>query len=184
MIRTPAAMKNVLVVYYSRSGYTQRVAERLARALDADLEAIRERHGRRGLLGFLRSAVDAMTHREPVIAAPVHDPARYRRVVIGSPVWEASVSAPVRSYLKQHGGRIRRAALFCTCGSSGAEEALAEMAALLQIDEVETLDLHACPTLWLSDAQIDADERERLDAFVTAIRRRRPAPGEAAAARR
>jgi flavodoxin len=41
-------MSRVLVVYFSRTGYTKTVAEGVATRCGADVEAVRERRGRRG----------------------------------------------------------------------------------------------------------------------------------------
>src|SRR5262245_20444151 len=51
----------VLVTYYSRSGHTRRLAERIAQVLGADLEPIVDQRPRAGLLGYLRSG----TRRRP-----------------------------------------------------------------------------------------------------------------------
>jgi hypothetical protein len=45
------AMTDVLVVYFSRTGYTRRMAEEIARTIGADLEEIRDPTKRSGLLG-------------------------------------------------------------------------------------------------------------------------------------
>ena len=89
-----------LVVYHSRSGYTRRVAESLARRLDADLDEIVTAVPRRGPRGYLRCALESMLHLRTGIRAPQHDPAAYGRVVIGGPGGVWGLSSPVP------GGRI------------------------------------------------------------------------------
>ena len=59
----------VLVVYYSRSGVTARVAKALATRLDADVEEVVDRSDRSGPFGFVRSIIAQMTRicgRHPV----------------------------------------------------------------------------------------------------------------------
>lgn len=162
-------MANTLIVYYTRSGFTRRVAERLARMLDADIEAIREKHGRTGVLGFARSLFDVARGRTPAILPCRFDPARYRAVVLGSPVWVGHVSSPVRSYIAAHPGALERAALFCTQGSSGADTALAEMSALRHPD-LDPVASNAAPTLSLCDQEIDAGDESRLVQFAGRVR--------------
>ena len=53
-------MNHVLVVYFSRTGHTRVLAEGIARALGADLEEIRDRTDRTGLLGWLRSGAETV----------------------------------------------------------------------------------------------------------------------------
>jgi len=52
--------KNILVVFYSRSGNTKKVATDIASALGADLEEIVEKKNRQGNLGWLSGGRDAM----------------------------------------------------------------------------------------------------------------------------
>ena len=51
--------RKVIVVYFSRTGYTKRVAEPLATALDATLCPITEPKSRLGLLGYSRCLWEA-----------------------------------------------------------------------------------------------------------------------------
>lgn len=125
----PEAMASrILVVHFSRTGHTRQLAERIARALGADLEAIADRTPRGGMLGFVRSAYEAIRDRRPEIAPPLHDPAAYAMVVIGTPVWSRSASTPVLSYLERHREALRAIAFFCSSGSTGGEHAFERMA--------------------------------------------------------
>src|SRR5512143_1474864 len=118
---------NALVVYFSRSGHTEQVARRVADALHADVEPISEKTSRSGLLGYLRSGFEAATRRIPTIEPPVHDLSSYDLVVIGTPIWNASVSSPVRAFLERNRKNLKRVAFFCTMGGSGSERAFREM---------------------------------------------------------
>jgi flavodoxin len=119
----------ILVVYYSRTGNTRRVAEQLAHWLGCDVEALRDRASRRGIWGALRSAIEATLGTMAWVAPSRHDPATYDLVEVGTPVWTASVSSPVRSYLMRHRLRFRNVAFFCTCGGTGSRRALRQMTA-------------------------------------------------------
>jgi menaquinone-dependent protoporphyrinogen IX oxidase len=177
-------MKKALIVFYSRSGYTRRIAKRLAQALNADIEEIVEAHSRAGAFGFARSIFEALMTRLPRIAPARHDPRAYETVVIGTPVWAAHVSSPVRTYLLQHAVEFRRVGLFCTVGASGAEETLAEMAGLLELENVELAERGRFPTLALTDREIDAQKQDKLDRFVALLQRpkaARRAPAESLA---
>lgn len=129
----------VLVVYYSRTGTTKRVAGSLAATLRGDVEEIIDRTNRSGLLGYLRSGYEAARRRQSAIDRAVHDPATYDLVIIGTPIWNLSVSSPVRSYLQRHRDALRRVAFFCTCGGRGGERAFAQMAEICGAKPVATL---------------------------------------------
>jgi len=120
-------MKRVLIAYYSRSGNTRKVATHLADDLGADLEEIVDPTCRSGMFGYQRSGFQAFFRRLAPIRPPAHDPGAYDLVVVGTPIWDMSVSSPVRSYLRRHRSALPTVALFCTCGGLGSERVFAQM---------------------------------------------------------
>ncbi|WP_430650081.1 flavodoxin family protein, partial [Bradyrhizobium liaoningense] len=78
------ANARILVVYYSRTGTTRKVAQSLSAALSCDSEEITEAGSRKGIFGYLRSAVEARRQIPSRIAATVRDPSLYDLVVIGT----------------------------------------------------------------------------------------------------
>ncbi|WP_157622746.1 flavodoxin family protein [Solimonas soli] len=155
-------MKQNLVVYYSHSGCSRQVAERLAAGLDADLEEIVELHRRRGPLGMARCVIDAWLGREPGIVSPMHSPHAYERVIVGGPVWANHIASPVRSYLSETMEELPRVAFFCCCGRDGAH-ALGDMASLS--------DCTPEATLMMLDREIQAGDFAKLDDFVARLRK-------------
>ncbi len=129
----------ILVVYYTRTGTTQQLARWIAAALDADLDRIVERTKRAGVLGYLRSGWEASLQRIVPIDPPVRDPTQYDLVIVGTPIWSASVSSPVRSYLEAHRNELRTVAFFCTEGGRGDQRAFAQMADLCGVAPIATL---------------------------------------------
>lgn len=150
-----------LVVYYSRSGHTKNVAERIASALGADLEAVVDRTQRSGVLGYLRSGFEAFFDRPVEIAPTMFSPASYDLVIIGTPIWNMSVSSPIRAYLLRHRGALPNVAWFCTCGSSRAERVFGQMERLCG--------KRATATLRLREGEID-DAAPAIERFVVQIR--------------
>jgi flavodoxin len=117
-----------LVVYYSKSGNTRRVAAEIAKALGGDTEEIVEVGAKReGILGFLRSGRDGMRGRSSQIEPAKRRAAEYDLVVIGSPVWGWNLVPAVRSYLDATDLRGKPVALFCTMGSGGEKKTFASM---------------------------------------------------------
>lgn len=155
-------MTRILVVYHSRSGRTRRVARTLAGRLAADVEEIRIVQPLEGLLGYAMCAIEAIVGLAPALRPTTKDPASYDLVVVGTPVWFWSPSSPIRSWLEQHPLKGRRFAFFCTMGGSGAPHALATMKQLAGGRPVATLAL--------TDDEIDASARAKLDAFVGELR--------------
>jgi len=120
-----------LVVFYSRSGTTRRIAQALAEALKCDLEEITEPRPRTGFLGYIRSLLEARRKRPSIIAPKIYDVSSYDLVVIGTPVWAWSVSSPVLAYLIATARQLPEVAFFCTLGASGSESAFAQMTAIV-----------------------------------------------------
>jgi len=129
----------ILVVYYTRTGTTQQLARWIAAALDGDLERIVDRTKRTGVLGYLRSGYEAGLQRMAPIDPPVRDPTQYDLVVVGTPIWNASVSSPVRSYLEAHRNELRKVAFFATCGGRGDRRTFAQMSELSGAAPITTL---------------------------------------------
>ncbi len=154
---------NVLVVYFSRSGHTRRVAAALARALRADLEEIRDRADRQGVTGYLRCELETILGVTSAIERPRRDPSRYDLVVVGGPVWMASVSTPVRTFLWLERERLPHVAFFATLGGVGSDRAFGQMRKLAGKAPLATLAVR--------EGQLaDGAPAERVRAFADALR--------------
>ncbi|OGA98435.1 MAG: hypothetical protein A3E25_18685 [Burkholderiales bacterium RIFCSPHIGHO2_12_FULL_69_20] len=145
-------MKRILVVCYSRTGRTRRVAEAIALQCDADLDGIKDRVPRQGQLGYLRSALQALLHTTPWIQPARRPVGDYSLVIIGTPVWGWNMASPVRSYLSRYADRCRRVAFFCTCGGAGADKVLADLQRLSGKRALATL---ALPRQVIDHGQFD-----------------------------
>src|SRR5436305_6458721 len=121
--------EKILVVHYSRTGHTRRVAQEIAATLRANIEEIVDPENRLGLLGYLRSGRQAFFGQEADIREPLKDPAGYDLVIVGTPVWNWSLSAPVRAYLARRQQRCARTAVasFLTEGGSGEQRVFRQM---------------------------------------------------------
>lgn len=108
-----------LVAYYSRTGNTRKIAVELAAKLNADVEEIIDSKSRDGAMGYILAGRDSLFGRPAAIKQPSRDPSLYDLVVVGTPVWAFTVSAPVKTYLKQNQGKFKNVAFYLTCGSVG-----------------------------------------------------------------
>lgn len=152
-------MKSCLVVYYSRTGITQAVAQTIAAACGCDVEPIRDVRPRAGLPGYLRCCHEALAKKTPPIAPTTRNPGDYELVILGAPVWVGRLSAPMRSYLDANAARLPAVAAFCTMGGSGGDRLLDEIAALCGKPLVARLAL--------TDRDIGAGlDRDRIAQFV------------------
>lgn len=150
-----------LVVWYSNTGTTTLVAERIARALEADLEAIEETKPRPKLVvdgqpspeggrAMPAASFAALLGRGSAIRDCRKDPAEYDLVVVGTPVWVRALTPAVRTYLKRHRNSLGRVAFFCTGGEPEKARVFGQMRRLARKEPVATLAVKA------DDAKTDA----------------------------
>ena len=156
------AGQRTLLVFYSRSGTTRTVAKALSERLKCDLEEIVEPISRAGVLGYLRTVVEARSKRASQIAPIQRDVASYDLVIVGTPVFAWSVSPPVRAYLTATAGRLPEVAFFATLGGAGSERTFAQMEAIVgkkprAVCAITARDLAS------------GNHRERLSAFADAL---------------
>ncbi len=118
-------MKKALVAYFSASGVTAKLAERLADAIGADLSEIepKARYTSADLdwrNKQSRSSVE-MNDRScrPEINRTVDDMAQYDVVFVGFPIWWYREPSVIDSFLSAYDFTGRKIVLFATSGSSG-----------------------------------------------------------------
>lgn len=113
-----------LVIYYSRSGKTKSIAERIARATGADLEEILEveRHE-----SYARSAIDAVLKRKPALRPLGRALDDYDLIFIGTPIWRMNAVPAIQALLSTQSWEARAIALFCTMGGMGDKKAFRTM---------------------------------------------------------
>lgn len=98
----PVNPGKILVVYYSRTGTTKKVAQDIASKLKADIEEIIDKKDRSGLAGLEACDKDAKSEKLTELAEMKTNPKDYDLIIIGTPVWDSTVSTPVRTYLVKY----------------------------------------------------------------------------------
>lgn len=146
----------VLIVFFSRTGTTRLLAEAIARATQGDLEELRERRSRRGVIGWLRSGYEGTYHKAAETLPLRRDVSAYDLIFLGSPTWSQSLASPVRGFLERNRGRLANAALFATCAVRGSEQVLAQMTELLPEPPLARLsilegDVRRGPAVWVGE---------------------------------
>jgi flavodoxin len=107
-----------LVVYYSLTGRTEKVADKIVSKLKSDVEKIIDKKKRKGLFGFLFAGRDAFRERLTEIEKPSKDPSKYDLVILGTPVWAGNMTPALRTYLNLFKGGFKKLAFFTTSGGS------------------------------------------------------------------
>ena len=117
-----------LVVYYSRTNITKKLAEDIASQTDADIEQIQPKNvNYQGKIGYARGGKDAISAKIIDLEDLKYDPAEYDIVYLGAPVWASRAANPLISYLKQNEGKFTNVKFFATAGGSGFESTFKQM---------------------------------------------------------
>jgi flavodoxin len=152
-----------LVVYYSRSGNTRRVAEMIAQRMGADVQELVDRRTRKGLMGWLRSGRDAIKGESAELEPLSFQPREYDLIVLGTPVWASHPAPATRTFLTSQDLSGKKVALFCTMNAQGGEKTCAVMKELLAGAEL-------AGTLAVAMKKRSADQiRERIDDWATQL---------------
>lgn len=89
-----------LVVYYSKTGTTQKVAQALIEGKDCDADELK---------------YDEKTKE----IRHLYDPSDYDRVVLLAPVWAFALAEPMKKYVVNQKSKIKEYDLIVTCGGLG-----------------------------------------------------------------
>jgi flavodoxin len=108
-----------LIVYYSRTGLSKRLAEALRAKLGCDIDNVR--YAGRDKVSFAAAGLEAVRKATSAFAGDAHDASKYDRIFFISPVWAGSLATPIRSYMAANKDKIKAYALLATCGGSGLE---------------------------------------------------------------
>ena len=115
-----------LVVYYSRTGNTKYVAEKIAELLNGVISEITDKKNRKGKLNFLKSGYESI--REKLTEIEVNKKIdEYDFVIVGSPVWAGKIPPAIRTFLVKNDFASKKIAFFVTVGGDKSQKALNAM---------------------------------------------------------
>jgi hypothetical protein len=159
-------MESRLVVFYSRTGNTRKLANILAERLNADIEEVEDTTGRSGPIGWLKAGRDAGRKSLTKLKPLSKNPADYDIVVVCSPIWNDTISTPIRTYLIERRNQIKQAALLVN-GFTDDNSAITHMTEILRESPVATLRL-------LAKQEVESDNyMEKLEGFMKRIESRK-----------
>jgi flavodoxin len=153
----------ILVVYYSKSGVTERVAKEIAAKMNADIEKIIDKKSRKGLFGWIFGARDAKKKIPTEIVTTEKDPAKYDIVIVGTPIWAWDMVPAVRTYIEQNKSKLKDTAVFTTAGNTKSERIVASMEELTGKRAIASTDFCSKE---LKDSQI---YDTKISAFIKSI---------------
>jgi len=130
-----------LLVYYSRTGTTKKVAEKISSILKCEnLEIIAERD-RKGIAGYIISGKEAIAKKITAIKKIEKNLSDFELIIIGTPIWGGNISSPIRTVLEEYKNKFKKIAFFATQGGNGAERAFSEMEKITGLKPLSTMTL-------------------------------------------
>ena len=122
--------KKALVVFYSRTGNTKKVAEDIAAALNADVEQLVDKKDRSGMMGWLKSGKDASKEKLADIDTVKYDPSKYEMVRLGTPIWVGNMTPALRTYITNNKQSFKSISVFTTSGGSRPDKTIKKIETL------------------------------------------------------
>ena len=158
--------QKVLVLYYSQSNTTQKVAREIGRRLGADLEAVVP------VIpydGTYQETIDrCLQERESGILPEVKPVqaylAAYDVIFLGYPIWFGTCALPILSVLDQIDLRGKKVVPFCTFGSGGLAASVKDLAK--KQPEAEILPGYGVRSARISAAPAELDRFLKAGGFV------------------
>jgi flavodoxin len=151
-----------LVVYYSRTGWTAKLAKDIADPMDCEVDPIVDTLRWTGIIGWLKAGRGAMKKTLTKLEPSKLDPAQYDLVIVGTPIWASNVCVPTRTYLHDNKGKLKRVAFFVTGGGDKFGPVFAEMEAICGQRPVATLGVR------MNDVK-RGDHGEKVGRFVAEL---------------
>ena len=124
------------IVYYSMSGNTDYVANRISEKLDADLIRIspKKEYPNKGVMKFFWGGKSAIMGETPELEDYEFDSDKYDTIIFGSPVWASSFTPPIRTFIKDNMEKLK--VFICSMGG-GSAKTIEKLKQFLQIDNFE-----------------------------------------------
>ena len=146
---TPGGNGRYLVLFASRSGNTERMANEIRTQLDCDILEVEPQtpydNDYNSMLSRAQEELAAIRQGNyPSVKTSVESFEDYDMIFVGYPIWHGSMATPMQTFLHNHADKLsgKRIALFASSGSSGISTSVGEARALCSDAEfTETLHL-------------------------------------------
>lgn len=114
-------MKKTLIVYFSRTGITKKLAEATAAKTESDVFAIKpvKEYSKSYVLCVAQAKIENLQHARPEIQEKVQNFNEYSTIVVMFPIWWFTCPNIILSFLEANDFSGKTIIPVCTYGSSG-----------------------------------------------------------------
>lgn len=143
---------NAAVVYFSATGNTQRIAEKMAVILNADLyEIVPSETYTDEDLNYNNNSCRANLemnddNARPEILGDLSEIENYETIYLGYPIWWGTAPRIIDTFLEKYDLSAKNVYVFCTSGSSGIENSISDLADKVNIVDGHRFDADATDT--------------------------------------
>jgi len=124
-----------IVVYYSLTGNTKFVAEKIAQQLDADLCKVTDKNFKKGRMLYIKGGAAAMREKlsDIHVEKTIDD---YELVVVGSPVWAGKISPAIRTFFVNNNFSEKQLAFFVSIGGDKPEKTFENLRKTTELESI------------------------------------------------
>ncbi|MCQ2752106.1 MAG: NAD(P)H-dependent oxidoreductase [Coriobacteriales bacterium] len=114
-----------LVIYFSLTGNTKKVAKKIAELSNADILEIepKQKYSKKYLPTFFACLKEGITHARPAFKTKIPSLKKYDLVLVGGPIWGGNLPCIIYSFLDQCNLDKKKIALFSTSDKIGPQKA-------------------------------------------------------------
>lgn len=164
-------MKNILVVYYTRTENSKKIADEIAVKLGCETDQIIDKRNYAGMIGYIKAFVYSLMNSKTEIEYE-KDPSDYDVIVIVAPVWLKNIPPAIRTYAEKNMTKMRNYAIVLNNDHALFSKAFESVRKLLPNDVAEcslhSADIHCegCQTTleYFADTVRLMAEREEKNA--------------------
>ena len=157
------------IVYYSMSGNTKYVADKIAERIEADIIRIDpvKAYPDKGAKKFIWGGKSAVMGEKPALLPYELNVEKYDRIILGTPVWASNFAPPIRTFIKENPNiRGKKLAVFTCFSGGGADKAIEKMKKYIGIEKFEA-------ELILVDPKenVKAEDNEKIGLFCQRLKK-------------
>ena len=127
------------IVYYSMSGNTKFIADKIAENIDADVIRIEpvKAYPDSGVRKFIWGGKSAVMGNTPKLQPYDFDADKYDTIIFGTPVWASTFTPPIRTFIEENKASLaeKKVAVFICFSGGGADKAIDKLKKYIGINE-------------------------------------------------
>ena len=160
-------MKSV-VIYYSYTGNCRLISNYIAKALNIDIIELKEDGIRKGLIGFLRSGVQALSNaRMNLQDGKWQDLSEYDTIFLVFPIWASNINPAIHTFLDNTDLTGKKVNIISVQGSNKVEKSRRALDYLSKFVRYKCGKVYNFVTLTYSKNSKPESISQQLDPFLS-----------------